>query len=114
MRKLVLNMKYISIVAFLFLLLTSCSSKRDVKDPYQMKPPYKLLNLYSQKIKPETDLVLRGYGFNWCLPEGYQKNGIGNFAASYSLEKNRNDEISYAFTGGRGWWPKFHQNKSLK
>ncbi len=77
--------------------LVSCTCKKDVKDPYQMKPPYKLLNLYSQKIKPETDLVLRGYGFNWCLPEGYQKNGIGNFAASYSLEKNRNDEISLEY-----------------
>lgn len=91
-------MKFIRFVFFLVFLISSCTCKKDVKDPCQMYPPYKLINLFSQKIKPETDLVLRGYGINWCLPKGYQyKNGIGNFAASYSLQKTKNEEISLGY-----------------
>lgn len=86
-------MKYINL--FILFILFSCSSKRDAKDTYQMYPPYKLINLFSEKIKPETGLVLNGYGINIGLPKGYEvKNGIGNFRASYSLSKDKNDEIS--------------------
>ncbi len=88
-------MKFINILAFCFLFLISCTPKKDVKNPYQMYPPYKLINLYSERIKSETNLVLRSYGINIGIPENYKYiNGIANFRAGYSLGKNKNDEIS--------------------
>lgn len=91
-------MKFIKCIFLFSFFLSSCTSKkdmRDVKDPDQMKPPYKLINLFSRKIQPQTDLVLCGYGYNWCLPNDYEiKNGIGNFAAAYNLIKKKNDSFS--------------------
>ena len=90
-------MKYIKFIVAVIVLviISSCSSKMDVNDPYQMKPPYKLINLFSRKIKPETGLILNAYAYNWCLPRNYVcKNGIGNFRASYYLPKTKTDEIS--------------------
>ncbi len=91
-------MKFISFLLFCFLVGSSCSTKKDVKDPYQMYPPYKLINLYSKRIQPETELVLRSYGINCGVPKNYEyKNGIANFRAKYSLEKNSNDKISLEY-----------------
>lgn len=88
-----MNMKFINIL--LILSFASCSPKMDVNDPNQMKPPYKLLNLFSRKIKSETGLVLSSYGYNNHVPKGYQyKNGIANFGVSYHLPKSKNDEVS--------------------
>ena len=88
-------MKFIRCFFLVFLVFSSCKSKMDVKDPYQMKPPYKLINLYSRKIQPQTNLVLCGYGYNIFLPDNYEIiNGIGNFDASYYLTKNKTDAIT--------------------
>ena len=77
------------------LILFSCTRTVAPMDPNKMRPPYKLLNLFSRKIKPETGLTLTGYAYNLYLPDGYQiKNGIGDFALSYSLMKNKDDEFS--------------------
>lgn len=98
--KLLKTMKFTKCALLFFLMLYSCFKKKDVKDPYQLYPPYKLINLFSRKIQPETDLILRSYGVNCYFPDNYEyinKSGFGNFTASYSLEKNRNDEISLMF-----------------
>jgi hypothetical protein len=87
-------MKFIRFVFVFVFVFSSCSSKKDVVELDKFPPPYKLLRQYSKKIKPETDLILTGYGFNWCLPKGYEKKGIGNFSVSYKLTKTKNDKIS--------------------
>jgi len=93
-----MNIKYIRLILIFVVLIYSCTSKKDVNDPYQMTPPYKLINLFSRKIKPETSLILTSYAYNWCLPRDYQcTNGIGNFSASYRLPKSKNDEISLEY-----------------
>ena len=93
-----LTARSLTYVLIFILLLSSCSSKMDVKDPHQMKPPYKLIKLFSRKIKPETDLVLASYGYNNNIDKEYQYiNGIANFSATYALKKTKNDEISLEF-----------------
>lgn len=82
---------YLFVILFVF----SCTGRRNVKDLSQMYPPYKLISLYSSKIKRDTDLTLYGYGINIDVPKEYQyKNGIANFLASYYLYKSQKDNIS--------------------
>jgi len=88
-----MNMKFINYLFIFFISLSSCTNKKNVKNWCQTYPPYKLIIEFSQKINPETNLVLRSYGINWCLPKGYQKKGIGNFSASYSLSKKKNENV---------------------
>ena len=88
-------MKLISSLFFLLLMLPSCNGKREVKYISEMNPSYKLLNLFSRKIKQKTDLILRSYGTNCQLLKDYEdKNGILDFSVGYSLPKTKNDEVS--------------------
>lgn len=74
---------------------SSCISNNDKKIPTRDYPPYRLIIEYSNKINPETNLVLSSYGINIGLHRGYNyKNGIGNFSATYRLIKSKNDEVS--------------------
>ncbi len=93
--KLLVNMKYINyFLIFCFFCACSCSKKKEV-DLSQMYPPYRLIHLFSQKIKQDSGLILRSYGINNFLPENYEYiNGIRDFSISYSLGKTKNDEIS--------------------
>lgn len=86
-------MKYFSLIFSCVFLVLSCSKRNDVTK----YPPYKLINEFAQKIKPETDLVLTAYGINFGLPKGYQKKGIGNFTVSFRLQKNKSDEVSLEY-----------------
>lgn len=86
-------MKYINIIIICVFFIFGCSVKSDSKKfPY-----YKLIIEFAQKIKKETGLVHTGYGINNTLPEGYHRKGIGNFDASFRLQKNKNDEITLEF-----------------
>ena len=83
------------IICFLIALVPSC--KKQVLGPCDVVPEYKVINDFSKKIRPETGLVLTGYGINNFLPKEYQfVNGVASFSASYYLIKNRDDEMSLA------------------
>lgn len=69
----------------------SCQ-KRDIAE---FVPEYKFLKEFSKKIKPKTELILRGYGVNNNVENGHVFiNDLANFSLTYSLSKTRNDEIS--------------------
>jgi hypothetical protein len=86
-------MKFTNLILCCLFLISSCA-KKDVIGNF---PPYKLIIEFAKKIKPETDLVLSGYGINNGLPKDYQKKGIGSFRASFKLPKEKNDEISLEY-----------------
>jgi hypothetical protein len=91
-------MKFINIFVALFIVLLLPSCNKNDKRASEMYPPYKLITTFSQKIKPETDLVLYSYGVNNYLPKDYQfKNGVACFGASYALYKNKQDEVSIEY-----------------
>src|SRR3989344_5469971 len=87
-------MKYIKLIAIVFVVLSCGRNLITVEDV----PEYKLLLDFSRNIKPETELVLCGYGFNNFLPKGYQFiNGVANFSVDYYLYKNKDDAVSVDF-----------------
>jgi len=89
------NMKFTKNLLLFLIVFSSCSSKKDADELSQMHLPYKLINLFSKKIKPKTDLVLISYGINLNVPKGYQyKNGVADFKAGFYLNKSKNDLIS--------------------
>ena len=79
-------------ISFVFVcLMFSCAKRQEV----QPIPEYGLLQEFSEQIKPQTDLILRGYGVNNYLPRGYNRtNHVANFCVTYSLSKTRNDQVS--------------------
>ncbi len=83
-------MKFTNLIFCLVFLVFSCTSRGGIRD----YPPYKLIIEFGEHIKPETGLVLSGYGVNVGLPKDYKGRGIGNFRASFKLPKMRSDEIS--------------------
>ncbi len=71
--------------------MVSCVRKQEV----QHIPEYAFLQEFSEQIKPQTGLILRGYGVNNSLPEGYNfTNHIARMGVSYSLSGTRNDQVS--------------------
>ncbi len=88
-------MRSISGLIIFCVLLMNSSCQKKAQHLWEIVPEYKLLVEFSKKIKPETDLVLTGYGINNHLPKGYEfVNGVANFKVTYSLYKTKNDEIS--------------------
>jgi hypothetical protein len=85
--------KFISCLLFFSIFSSSCYKKQ--KNISELFPEYKLLTTFLKKISPKTDLILRSYGVNYDLPKDYVfKNGVANFTVSYSLQKQKQDEIS--------------------
>jgi hypothetical protein len=91
-------MKFIRLFIITQILILSQSCENSSKRPSEIVPEYKLLNVFSEKIKPKTGLVLYSYGINNHLPKGHQfKNGVANFGVSYALYKTKQDEISIEY-----------------
>ena len=89
------NMKLIKFFITCGLVLMFSSCKNEKVDLSELCPEYKLIDTFSERIKPETGLVLRSYGTNNHLPKGYQfKNGVGDFTADYTAYKTQQDVIS--------------------
>lgn len=77
----------------LLILATACTHKQ--KNIAEMFPDYKLINMFSQRIAPETGLVLTSYAINSFLPKDYKiVHGIGEFDASYKRRKGKMDNVS--------------------
>ena len=84
--------KFFISCSFIFL-VSSC--KKENVDISELCPEYKLIDKFSERIKPKTGLVLYCYAINYNLPYGYQfKNGVGDFMADYTAYKTQNDVIS--------------------
>lgn len=80
---------------FLFLLLSIALMSCQKRDIAEFVPEYKFLKEFSKKIKPKTELILRGYGVNNDVEnEHVFINDLVNFSLTYALSKTRNDEIS--------------------
>ena len=77
------------------LVFLSSSFKKEKVDISELCSEYKLINVYSERVKPETGLELRSYGINIELPKGYKfKNGVGDFMVDYYSYKTQKDIVS--------------------
>ena len=82
----------------MFFTIFSCSCCRKQKNISESLPEYRLLTSFSKKISPHTGLIISSYGINNNLPKEYQfKNGVANFTVTYSLHKQKQDEISIEY-----------------
>jgi hypothetical protein len=72
----------------------SFSCNRNPRDISDIRPEYKLINLFSQKLQKETGLVLCGYGINIDSKPEKIENGVSDFSVNYKIFKNRQDVIS--------------------
>jgi hypothetical protein len=91
--KLLVNMKFISLLLVLACILFGCHEKT-VREILEKDPSYNVMLTFSKKIRPETGLILRSYGLNHVSKDYKSKNGVANFSISYSLTKNRGDKVS--------------------
>jgi hypothetical protein len=86
-------MKFISFLSIFIFILLGCH-KKTVGEILEKDPSYKVMLTFSEKIKTETNLILKGYGLN-DVPKDYKFiNGVANFNVSYLLTKDKEDEIS--------------------
>jgi len=88
-------MRWIKFFIVCSLVLSFSSCEKEQVDISELCSEYKLIKVFSERIEPETGLVLRSYAINYNLPKGHQfKNGVGDFMASYTAYKTQQDVIS--------------------
>lgn len=87
-------MKFINLTLVLIFIISGCHRKA-LGQILEKDPSYKVILTFSEKIKPETNLILTGYGINNFIDKNYQfKNGVADFNLRYLLIKDKETKIS--------------------